>query len=72
MKTQWLKRIFRQRRYAAASSFYLPTDRTLWPEWVVRDIGLDDPENVSALNAGTCRTQETMPHAVPVRPVRRP
>jgi hypothetical protein len=34
---------------------YLSRDQTSWPHWMVRDLGLNDPENVKAMENGTCR-----------------
>jgi|GEM_PF-2816704 len=64
MATDWIRRVLRSLQGSVPSRLYLSRERESLPAWVVRDIGLDDPENGKAVKDGHCRKAEarSVPH----------
>ncbi|CTQ54156.1 hypothetical protein LP7551_02688 [Roseibium album] len=50
-----VKRILHRLHHRKPASLYLSRDQTAWPHWMVRDLGVDDPENLKAIENGSCR-----------------
>lgn len=43
IRMSWLHK--HERRNRIPVKLYLSSDHAAWPEWIVRDLGLNDPEN---------------------------
>ncbi|MHA7773248.1 hypothetical protein [Roseibium sp. M-1] len=59
MNINWLKSLIQKKRSVLLPNSAQPGSNNALPVWLARDLGLDDPENLKAVETGGCRKSET-------------